>query len=40
MLINVRGTHGSGKSTVVRKLLDAVLPAGLGDGARRPEAYH
>ena len=39
-IINVRGTHGSGKSTIVRSLLEAndARPIHV-DGARRPEAY-
>ena len=40
MLINLRGSHGSGKSTVVRSLLDAndALPI-YGLLGHRPEAY-
>jgi len=41
MLINLRGTHGSGKSTIVRTLLDAndALPIYGLLGRQRAEAY-
>jgi hypothetical protein len=40
MLINIRGTHGSGKSTIVRSLLHAGDARPLyGALKRRPEAY-
>ena len=40
MLINLRGTHGAGKSTIVRTLLDANDARPLyGALGRRPEAY-
>jgi hypothetical protein len=40
MLINLRGTHGAGKSTVVRKLLDANAARPIfGALGPRPEAY-
>jgi hypothetical protein len=41
MLINVRGTHGAGKSTVVRALLSASVPRPIYGllGFRAPVAY-
>ncbi len=38
MIINIRGTHGSGKSTIVRALLDKYAHQPLGEG-KRPEGY-
>ena len=39
-MLNLRGTHGSGKSTIVRGLLDANAARPIyGTSARRPEAY-
>jgi predicted kinase len=45
MILNIRGTHGSGKSTLVRKLLDsgttmaAVNEDGSPSDAKRPAGY-
>lgn len=40
MIINVRGTSGSGKTTVVRELMArANLVAKIGDNAKKPDAY-
>lgn len=42
MIINIRGTNGSGKSTVVRQIMDRAdrcLPIHGVLGLRRPEAY-
>ena len=42
MIINIRGTNGSGKSTVVRKLMEQAVccvPIYGILGTRRPEAY-
>ena len=40
MLINLRGTHGAGKSTIVRALLDASVARPVyGALGLRPEAY-
>lgn len=38
MIISIRGTHGSGKSTIVKSLIEKykVLPLGLG---KKPEGY-
>lgn len=38
MIVNIRGTHGSGKSTIVRTLLDQYDSPPLGLG-KRPEGY-
>jgi hypothetical protein len=39
MIINLRGTHGSGKSTVVLELLKKYKGERLGEGNKRPEGY-
>src|SRR5262249_15014544 len=41
MLVNLRGTSGSGKSTVVRKLMAQCMRKPIYDmfGLRQPEAY-
>lgn len=38
MILNIRGTHGSGKSTLVRGLLNRGSASPLGAG-KRPEGY-
>lgn len=39
MIINIRGTHGSGKSTIVKRFLDKFEPEELGDNPKKPEGY-
>lgn len=39
MIVNLRGTHGSGKSTVVRAVIDRYPTVPVTNGGRRPEGY-
>jgi hypothetical protein len=40
MIINIRGTHGSGKSTIVKQIMDRYnATAIIAEGSRKPEGY-
>jgi len=39
MILNVRGTHGSGKSTIVQDILKKYVSAPIGPRPERPEGY-
>ena len=39
MIINIRGTHGSGKSTIVRQLIERYSASKVGDNPRKPIGY-
>lgn len=39
MIINIRGTHGSGKSTVVKSILDRYPNAPIMGTGKKPEGY-
>lgn len=39
MLLNIRGTSGSGKTTIVRGIMEKGTVAVLGDNPKKPDAY-
>ncbi len=39
MIINIRGTHGSGKSTVVHQLIERYSASAVGDNPKKPIGY-